>query len=384
MASGNEVRAPVREVTLLYFVPDSSDAKLFARAAALTAAGYRLITIGFSRARYETGQKIAWQHVDLGRIGDGNYASRIRRLIGGTKTAVLLVMQLRRGGGATVLLARNLDMALLALVSRRLGRTRAPLIYEVLDIRRVMTAKGPLGSTLRWLERRVLAAARRLWISAPRFASDYFAKVQNFEGAWRLIENKLVQVAPQAPDALPTDRWVIGWFGTLRCARSLDILCSLAEALGPKLEIHMRGYPARIGADQFEAKIRPYPNIRYGGSYSPSDLPGMMAQVHFSWAFDYSDDWGNSRWLLPNRIYEAGYYERPSLADANHATGCEVLDKDLGWAFSEDICDNLHAFLSEIDLPTWNTKRTAIAAKDKSCFYAPGDIVALVEEVLEQ
>lgn len=384
MESGNEARASAREVTLLYFVPDSSDAKLFARAAALTAAGYHLITIGFSRARYETGQTIAWQHVDLGRIGDGNYASRISRLIGGAKTAASIAGRMRREGGTTVLLARNLDMALLALVSRAFGRLRAPLVYEVLDIRRAMTVKGPLGSALRWLERRVLAAASRLWISAPRFASDYFAKVQHYRGAWRLIENKLVQAAPQAPDALPADRWVIGWFGTLRCARSLDILCRLAEALGPKLEIHMRGYPARIGAEQFAAKIRPYSNIHFGGSYSPADLPGMMAQVHFSWAFDYSNDWGNSRWLLPNRIYEAGYYERLSLADASHATGREVVEKDLGWAFSEDIGDNLQGFLRELDVPTWNAKRTAIAAMDKSCFYAPGDVVALVEEVLEQ
>ncbi len=365
---------------VLYFVPNSLETKALARAKAMSDAGIELIVVGFRRPGYPAPDPGTWQYVDLGELSDGNYLARIGTLLRAAYRIIPVARRLKKHPRAVVI-ARNLDLALLARACTMLAGLRAPFVYEVLDIRKVMMGSGIAARALRWAERRILNSTARLWISAPKFAEEYFLKIQGFGGQWRLLENKIVHTADPRPDQLPEKRWVIGWFGALRCPKSLDMLCRLASDLPDTLDVYVRGFPTTIDEEYFHQSINSHDNIYYDGAYSHQDLPEMMAKIHFSWSFDYIDAWGNSAWLLPNRVYEAGYYERPLLGDATHATGTRIREEGLGWTFSGDIVRGIEDLLMEMNFDQWTQKRDDIASKDKSLFYEPGEIVSLINEV---
>ncbi|MEG7700648.1 glycosyl transferase family 1, partial [Listeria monocytogenes] len=79
---------------------------------------------------------------------------------------------------ADVVYVRNLDMALVAWASARLAGSRAPLVYEVLDIQRLMVRPDWVGRIARAVERWILGRSALLVVSSPDFVSRYFAPVQ--------------------------------------------------------------------------------------------------------------------------------------------------------------------------------------------------------------
>ena len=54
--------------------------------------------------------------------------------------------------------------------------------------------------------------------------------------------------------------------------------------------------------------------MRFRGAYAQTDLASLYGTRDFTWAIDYSQHGQNSDWLLPNRIYEGGYYNCPAIA----------------------------------------------------------------------
>src|SRR3546814_9276216 len=84
----------------------------------------------------------------------------------------------------------------------------------------------------------------------------------------------------------------------------------------------------------------------YGGEYrNPDDLPEIYGRVHLTWAFDFLDEGSNSDWLLPNRLYEGGYFGSVALASSHTETGKKVRELGLGYTFEPPELDSLVAFL---------------------------------------
>src|SRR3546814_11201269 len=72
----------------------------------------------------------------------------------------------------------------------------------------------------------------------------------------------------------------------------------------------------------------------YGGEYrNPDDLPEIYGRVHLTWAFDFLDEGSNSDWLLPNRLYEGGYFGSVALVSSHTETGKKVRELGLGYTF---------------------------------------------------
>src|SRR3546814_1838415 len=112
-----------------------------------------------------------------------------------------------------------------------------------------------LSRLFRWAERQLLKRSDLLVVSSPGFDRHYFRSVQGYRGRLFLLENKISfaqasavarprpdVAAAGAPPAAP-QKWVIGWFGTLRCRKRLAMLCRIAAALPDKVEIYLRGVP---------------------------------------------------------------------------------------------------------------------------------------------
>ncbi len=109
--------------------------------------------------------------------------------------------------------------------------------------------------------------------------------------------------------------WVVGYFGLIRGEETFDLMTRLAKRLEGRVIFKFRGVLTTVDQARFDEALRRHPNIVYGGPYLPhQDLEEMYDEVDFAWALDLEHTDHNSRWLMPCRFYEAGYFGVPCLA----------------------------------------------------------------------
>jgi succinoglycan biosynthesis protein ExoL len=191
--------------------------------------------------------------------------------------------------------------------------------------------------------------------SSPAFVRNYFTP-RGFPSPIRLVENKVLQIEDQecgapAGDARPSGPpWRIGWFGIIRCRKSLEILSAAARAADGALQVVIRGRPSGATLPDFNAAIANLPHVQFAGPYrNPIDLPSIYGDVHFSWAIDYYESGKNSAWLLPNRIYEGSLYGTVPIALAGLETDHWLTLRGAGIILNEPLERHLTEFVRQLD-----------------------------------
>src|SRR5262249_25684669 len=166
--------------------------------------------------------------VNLGRSTDGML---LRRGLSVAGTLARLGDVAEHVRGANVILARNLEMLALAIRARKLHAPTAAVVYECLDIHRMLLSKRLEGRLLRSFETRLWREVNLLLTSSPAFVHNYFVP-RGFRSPIRAFEKKVLRLdklhEPDLKKQLWRPHWRIGWFGIIRCRRSLEILCALA------------------------------------------------------------------------------------------------------------------------------------------------------------
>lgn len=311
---------------IAYFVHDLTDPAVARRVRMLQAGGAQVLVLGFRRAEAAPSMIETAPVIDFGRTYDGRLGQRAKA----TLRAALGSWALRtRLTGTGVIVARTLEMLLVAQAARTLCAIRAPVVYECLDIHRVMLDEGGKGRLLRALERALMRRSRLLVVSSPAFLDAYFKPRQGVGGILPLptllVENKLLEldgpVDPAPPRPARGRPWRIGWLGAIRCRRSLDILTSLAARRPDLLEVHIHGRPAYSEFADFDTQVAAAPGVSFDGPYAARDLPRLYGEADFSWAIDFMEEGLNSAWLLPNRIYESSRFGVIPIALRNVETG---------------------------------------------------------------
>ncbi len=356
--------------SIAFFAHDEKDAAVRRRVFAFEDAGYSVA--GFSMRRGELAEQ-PWSAVDLGRTHDARFIHRLGAILSGARKAAGARGILEK---CDLVYARNLDMALCARLAMAMTGARRPLVYECLDVHRLMHRTDLVGSALRMLERAILKSSTLLVVSSPGFVRDYFEVRHPGKFRAHLIENRIADAPALAPRPLSRERAApplrIGWFGVLRCRRSLDLLEALAVRFGSDIEIVLRGYPDVMLPD-FHERVRKHHNMRYRGRYkSPDDLADLYGAVDLVWAGDFHDAGANSRWLLPNRLYEGGYFAAPAIAPADSETGRWVAAHGAGFLVEEPLEETMRALMEEL-----------LAAPDKIT-QAQASLTALPRETFVQ
>lgn len=355
---------------LIFFGHDAHDPAVQRRIKAFEHAG--AVVRAFTMRRGPA-FKTPWINIDLGETKDAAFAQRMLALMNAAPIVHARRDALRH---ADLFYARNLDMLALAVWAKRVSGSRAPIVYECLDIHRFMTREDALGGAMRNLERMLLNDVKLVVVSSPAFVREYFDQRHPGRVRAMLIENRLPwgfeygprPVEPQAPSG-PIR---IGWYGNLRCKRSLALLLALADRFPDWIEIVMRGAPARTELGAFEADIAERKNVSFGGRYAwPNDLASIYADVDLVWAGDFHDPDANSKWLLPNRIYEGGYYCTPSVAPADSETGRWIDEKGLGFTLAEPLEETLPAFFETLTRDRILEARGLLAAAPEETFLQP-------------
>ena len=316
---------------LAYFAHDLADAAIHRRVRLLSRSA-DITLLGFRRTAEPVQVVSGLQAVDLGRTFD---AKLVRRVSSVARAALDVGTWQKHVEGADVVMARQLEMLALAALARRRVAPRAALVYECLDIHRLMIGRGSISAGLRSLERRLLRGCDLLAVSSPAFVSEYFAS-PNFSPNPAacppsvLVENKVL--ASEVPPGEAAHRnngppiigppWRIGWFGVIRCRRSLHLLSALCLALPGQVEVVIRGRVSQNVIPDFDAVVAASPGMSFLGSYNRhTDLSAIYRAVHFNWVMDFYETPGNSDWLLPNRLYEGSIYGAVPIALASVESG---------------------------------------------------------------
>lgn len=370
---------------IAYFVHDLSDPAVSRRVRMLLAGGAEVTVLGFRRSD-QAPEIPGAEVIDLGRTHDGAFVQRIGKVLGAMVRSPALKPALAR---ADVVMARNLEMLLLATVARRQHRPPAGLVYECLDVHRLMLGRGAAGAALRGLERGLMRAADLLVVSSPAFIDSYFAARQGVDGRGRLpvllVENKVLELTTPTASPGPVrpvgPPWRIGWCGAIRCRRSLDLLAGLAARRPDLLTVEIRGRPAHTEFDDFAAQVASVSGLSFGGPYMAQDLPELYGGVHFAWAIDWFEAGANSAWLLPNRIYEGGRFGAVPLALNGVETGRWLAARGLG-VLMDDPATELETVLETMTPGRYRALAARAAAAPAADFVAgPDDCRELINRL---
>lgn len=301
--------------TIAYLVHDLCDAAVARRVEGLRAGGAQVEIAGFYR-RAAPANVAGAPALPLGRSHD----ARLRQRAWLVARALLAPGRLKPlVRHCDIVVARNLEMLAIGAALALPGQT---LVYECLDIHRKLLDRSLVSRALRFIERQLLKRTARVIVSSPAFESDYFRALQGWQGPVDLIENK-VSAAPESPTAAFPDGgpWTIGWFGMLRCRRSLAIISNLVARADGRVRVLVAGIPSPDVFADLPAEIARHPGIEYVGPYRAADLPRLYGRVHFAWCIDYFEEGLNSSWLLPNRLYESLAYGAVPVALTDVETG---------------------------------------------------------------
>jgi succinoglycan biosynthesis protein ExoL len=297
----------------------------------LKIASAQVIVIGFRRTAERLKDVEGCETIDLGATRDGALLARIGSVAAVAMRLARLQKVLR---GCQVMLARNLEMLFLAVKARRRYAPNASLVFECLDIHRMLLSKNLSGRLLRSIETSLIRDVDLILTSSSRFISEYF-NPRNFNCPITILENKVLLVdheisRPRQPSQPIGPPWKLGWFGMLRCRRSFEMLRSVAQGADGNLQVRIAGRPSSKEFPDFETLLAGSPHVTFTGPYGFDELPALYGDVHFSWAVDFFEQGLNSSWLLPNRIYESSFFGSVPIAVEGVETARWLAKKQIG------------------------------------------------------
>ena len=251
-------------------------------------------------------------------------------------------------GKPSVILVNTAELLLLSSV---LFIDKIRGIYDLADINPIQYGDGCFSNLFRLAEARILNSQKwDIVVTSPWFCWGYLRPVLRSGADCYLIENKLIGRAdlPASSSSKCFDHkspLTIGWTGLLRCNRSLGVLFDLCK-FNARVNLDLIGSVRTLDGNLLDL-ANSLSNIRILGEYLEEKLADKLTDVHFIWACDFFDGL-NSKFLLPNRLYQGIFYGKPLIAEAGTATGYVVDYYDIGMVLEDFSAVNLSAVLSGI------------------------------------
>jgi succinoglycan biosynthesis protein ExoL len=358
---------------IAYFVHDLADAAVHRRVRMMRCFA-DVTLLGFRRSDGSVPPLDGIETIELGRTMDARLGQRaVAVLCAATNSR----RWQHRLASSTIFVARQLEMLTLAALARRRIAPAAPLVFECLDIHRLMQTRQPIGVALRMLERHLLRSCGMLIVSSPAFLTNHFARYQPTLPSQLLLENKVLAedvpsgvldniVQLRATGAPAGPPWRIGWFGVIRCRRSLRLLAELVRRLPGAVEVVIRGRPRRNVIPDFDRVVAGTPGLSFLCEYDRhTQLAAIYRDVNFTWAADFYEAGRNSDWLLPNRLYEGTLYGAVPIALNSVETGHWLQQRQCGVRLEDtreqSLDRSLLKFFSGLDAAGYAAARDSLA-----------------------
>ncbi len=336
--------------------------------------------IGFDRELNYPSLAYPFACCSLGTNRHGRYFSRLMDLLRGIPKVRAAMDK------ADVAHCFGLDALLLCFISLLFKSRKPAIVYEVQDIRGILTRRGLVSSILRGVDRRLAGRSDHLVVTSPSYVRNYFeGLLKMVDPPFQVIENKLhpEEVPARIQQSPPPDgRIRIGYFGSIRCPVAWAALVSLVEEAEGRVQLYVRGAPKDI--ESFHTDVERCPEIIYGGPYKdPEDLGEIYSQVDLVWTagFDGKDSY---LWSRHCRYYNACCFKVPLVSQVG-TDEAEVVES-LGIGTSVDIRD-ASSVRRLLDLPhslirEWRENMIALPAEHYTYTDEHAELVKRLVEVL--
>jgi succinoglycan biosynthesis protein ExoL len=275
--------------------------------------------LAFERTYYETTQAIDF--INLGEIHHGKLISRISVYF----KAMRIIFNEKSTNSPTDIYFFGFD--LLPWIAVFGTRNKCRLIFEIPDIRESFFQRNLAARLMKSLLKYSLKPVFMVVVTSELFVNRFLKNHAIVPENYCVLENKV-----HLPDnALPLKEMgleiVIGFFGLIRCEKSLQFLLQLLDSTD-KFKLLIYGYFINI-SQETQTRIKEHPKVSFKGAYkSPQDLKKIYSQIDLSWvAYPFQDPSkdGNFRYAMTNRYYEAGFFRKPMIGN-KHSGDAEKIE----------------------------------------------------------
>ncbi|MDZ7719646.1 MAG: hypothetical protein U5K72_12585 [Balneolaceae bacterium] len=309
--------------------------------------------LGYDREHYEASP---WEleTVSLGRLTHARLLKRIPVMI---KSIFKIRKKIK---SFDVLYCFNFDILFIGWLSTIFIQKDIKIIYDLADIHKVLGGTGFLSTVFRSIERFLLKRTTMVVVASPAYIDGYFHKIQHADNRFFAIENKMLPGVKSSKNRVrsgyKSKKGVlkIGYFGMLRCETSLDFLHRLLVKNKDKFELLLAGI--FLQTESYKPNFQKLENASYYGAFVyPDDLPKLYNSVDIIWAAHMHGE-TNSKWSMSNRFYQACFYKRPLITQANTQDSERVESYNIGATLDLNDFDSSEKIIHSINkekMETW-------------------------------
>lgn len=344
----------------------------------LVRSGHEVVACGFRRPYYR-GKPVEGRPISLGHLGHSSVVARVPTLL----SAIQRVRRLSIGCSAIFVFGS--DMHALGYIAT-IGRAGLA-IREVADIPKLLSGAGWKGRLARSLERWSLRRLDTLIVTSEAFLSEYYYPTFGDRSVPRafVLENK-VDTKLDGP-RLPASKLVesrpvrIGYFGLLRCARSIEVLIALAARFPDRFSVQMRGY--NFIDYPIQDRCSGLQNVAYTREFrNPEDLRAAYNSCDVVWScYPYDPSNVNARMARTNRFYEACYFRRPQICQTGTIDAVKVTAYGIGVAVDLESVDQAVQQVSTIARSDWRSMASRIELLPESEYCYQDELTVVMNEL---
>ena len=300
--------------------------------------GYDVRVYGYNRQGGKTSE-LSYPTTLLETISlDMSYTSRIKMMRRTIKTVI------EKEGKDSVYYLFNYDVALAFLSLNR----KAKYVYEISDLMELMVGNPLLKKVLIAINKKMMKGALLNVFTSHGFL-DFYYKQGEDRSRTIVLPNKLNKKCLDLPFPEPTkfnpDNIRFSFTGAIRSEALYHFVKTVAE-MG-KHEMHLFGVYSddKSYSEKIKGLVDKYDNIFYHGKFNnPSDFPDIYSKIDIVVSLYTASD--NDKYLEPNKLYEAIFYEKPIIVADNTFLGDTVKKKNIGYCFD---VDNILGYISLIN-----------------------------------
>ena len=267
----------------------------------------------------------------LDKIENGQYLKRIGIYLKSIFKIKNLLSKIR----PEKIIITNIDILFL-LILNGVKKYTDDIIMEISDLRSYTFKHGFSDKIQKYVDDIVLKRyISKMIFTSPKFYEFYYQK--KFNGEIFILENKpLENMLPPKVDKKQNDKLVIGIVGLLLDGNPHKALFEYAKDKND-IEVHIHG--KGIYENQAKEYAKKYENIKYFGAFDFfKDISKIYASLDIIYmSYDTTQGDENIKLALPNKLYEAMYFQVPIITTKGTYLGQRVRENKIGYEI--ECCD---------------------------------------------
>jgi len=301
---------------------------------------------------------------NIGSISNGNYIQRIKKYF----QSIQKLYRLLKMNQYDILIVNNIDTLALFKLCTIFQKTNTKIVIEISDLRGHTYTHNLKSKIMRTTEKIMFKYVDKLIITSPKFYDLYYNKI--FNGEYFVLENKpLSNMIPPKLEKVKNNKTVIGIVGLLLQGKPYETLFeSLKE--DERYEIHI--YGKGTFQNLVETYAKKYTNIKYFGEYNFfKDSANIYATLDLLYMpYDTTNGSLNNKVALPNKLYEAMYFQVPILTSQETYLGELVEMYSIGKAV---MCCDKHALIGALSEMNSINYQISFEALKRDFYFADED-----------